>query len=68
MNTIQKTKARFQSLFQRKPNRFLVRLLEQSEIVVQGTQALIDYMESRARRMPLSYVNTKNRQMRSDAS
>jgi uncharacterized protein Yka (UPF0111/DUF47 family) len=44
MNTLQKTKARVQQLFQRKPNRFLMRLLEQSEIVVQGTQALQDYM------------------------
>ena len=45
MNTLQKTKARFQQLFQRKSNRFIIRLLEQSEIVVQGTQALIDYMD-----------------------
>ncbi len=31
-------------LFQRKPNRFLKRLSEQSAIVILGTEALIDYM------------------------
>lgn len=45
MNTLQKTKARVQQIFQRKSNRFLARLLEQSAIVVLGTQALIEYME-----------------------
>ncbi len=45
MNTLQKTKARVQQLFQRKSNRFLARLLEQSSTVVLGTQALIEYME-----------------------
>jgi predicted phosphate transport protein (TIGR00153 family) len=45
MNTLQKTKARVQQLFQRKSNRFLDRLLEQSSIVCLGTQALIEYME-----------------------
>jgi len=45
MNTLQKTKARVQQIFQRKSNRFLARLLEQSAIGVLGTQALIDYMD-----------------------
>ncbi|MBZ0281503.1 MAG: DUF47 family protein [Anaerolineae bacterium] len=39
-----KTKDRVQRLFQRKPNRFIKRLGEQSVIVVQGTEALIAYM------------------------
>lgn len=46
MNTLQKTKVRVQQMFQRKSNRFLIRLLEQSAIVSEGTQALIDYMET----------------------
>jgi uncharacterized protein len=37
-------KLRVTSLFQRKPNRFIARLLEQSCIVVEGTSALVDYM------------------------
>lgn len=45
MNAINKTRQRIQDLFHRKPNRFIARLLEQSAIVVDGTQALIDYME-----------------------
>ena len=45
MNALQKTRARVQQIFQRKSNRFLARLLEQSAIGVLGTQALIDYMD-----------------------
>jgi predicted phosphate transport protein (TIGR00153 family) len=33
------------SLFQRRPNRFIERLREQATIVVQGTEALLEYME-----------------------
>jgi uncharacterized protein len=45
MNVITLTKQRMQTLFQRKPNKFITRLLEQAVIVVDGTQALIDYMD-----------------------
>jgi uncharacterized protein len=45
MNVLTLTKQRMQTLFQRKPNKFITRLLEQAAIVVDGTQALIDYME-----------------------
>jgi uncharacterized protein len=45
MNVITLTKQRMQNLFQRKPNKFITRLLEQAVIVVDGTQALIDYMD-----------------------
>jgi predicted phosphate transport protein (TIGR00153 family) len=45
MKLFQKARGRVQQLFQPKQNRFLARLLEQSEIVVLGTQALMDYME-----------------------
>lgn len=34
-----------QRIFQRKPNHFLTRLIEQSELVVQGTGAMQDYMK-----------------------
>jgi predicted phosphate transport protein (TIGR00153 family) len=34
-----------QRIFQRKPNHFLCRLIEQSELVVQGTGAMQDYMK-----------------------
>lgn len=44
MNWFSLTRQRMQQLFQRKPNRFIARLLEQSVIGVEGTQALIDYM------------------------
>jgi predicted phosphate transport protein (TIGR00153 family) len=36
---------RVRGLFQRKPNHFITRLHEQAEVVVAGTQALVDYME-----------------------
>jgi uncharacterized protein len=36
---------RVRGLFQRKPNHFISRLREQAEVVVAGTQALVDYME-----------------------
>lgn len=39
-----KTRDRLQRIFQRKPNPFIKRVGEQSVIVVQGTEALIDYM------------------------
>lgn len=39
-----KTRDRLQRIFQRKPNPFIKRVGEQSAIVVQGTEALIDYM------------------------
>ncbi len=42
---ISKTKQRFQSLFQRRPNRFIVRLHEQTEVVLRGTEALHSYMK-----------------------
>ncbi len=45
MNVLTKTSQRVKSLFERKPNRFISRLLEQSVILVQGTEALIDYMD-----------------------
>jgi uncharacterized protein len=45
MNVITSTKQRMQTLFQRKPNKFITRLSEQAAIVVDGTEALIDYME-----------------------
>lgn len=45
MHVLSLTKQRVQNLFRRKPNKFISRLLEQSEIVVDGTQALIDYMD-----------------------
>ncbi|MFO7320575.1 MAG: DUF47 family protein [Chloroflexota bacterium] len=45
MNAVKKTRQRIQDLFSRKPNRFIARLLQQSAIVVEGTQALIDYMD-----------------------
>lgn len=38
-------KQRVHALFQSKPNLFITRLYEQAAIVVQGTGALIDYME-----------------------
>lgn len=34
-----------QKVFRRKPNHFLIRLVEQSSLVVSGTQALQDYMK-----------------------
>lgn len=39
-----KIRDRVQHLFQRKPNAFIKRVGEQSAIVTQGTEALIDYM------------------------
>jgi predicted phosphate transport protein (TIGR00153 family) len=45
MNVLKATRQRVQTVFQRRPNRFLARLNEQSVVVVQGTQALIDYMD-----------------------
>lgn len=45
MHVLSLTKQRVQNLFRRKPNKFINRLLEQSVIVVDGTQALIDYMD-----------------------
>jgi uncharacterized protein len=45
MNMINYTRQRVQHLFQRRPNKFITRLLEQATVVVEGTQALIDYMD-----------------------
>lgn len=44
MNLFAKSRQRVQRLFQRKPDHFIQRLNEQSAIVVQGTEALIAYM------------------------
>lgn len=38
-------KQRVRSLFERRPNHFIVRLCEQARVVVQGTNALLDYMD-----------------------
>ncbi len=45
MNMLQSTRQRLRGMFHRKQNRFIGRLLEQSTIVADGTQALIDYMD-----------------------
>lgn len=45
MRFVSTARERVLRLFQRKPDRFIMRLCEQSAIVVQGTEALIDYME-----------------------
>lgn len=44
MRVFTNVKGRVQNFFQRKPNRFIERLREQAAIVVEGTEALIDYM------------------------
>lgn len=44
MNIITRFRQYIQSLFQRKSNRFILRLHEQATIVVDGAQALVDYM------------------------
>jgi len=44
MNVLVYAKQRVQHLFQAKPNHFIQRLLEQSALGLQGTEALIDYM------------------------
>lgn len=45
MNMLANARQRVRSLFHRKPNRFIERLNEQAQIVVQGTDALIEYMD-----------------------
>lgn len=40
-----RTRDRIKHMFQRSPNLFIVRLIEQSRIVQEGTEALIDYMK-----------------------
>lgn len=45
MSVVSSARQRIRTIFQRKPNRFISRLQEQSAIVVRGTEALIDYME-----------------------
>jgi predicted phosphate transport protein (TIGR00153 family) len=45
MNLLSGTRQRMREIFQRRPNRFIERLREQAVIVVQGTEALLEYME-----------------------
>jgi uncharacterized protein len=57
MNVLALTKQRVQSLFQRKPNHFINRLLEQSAIVVEGTSALMIYMSKPSNKNALRVRN-----------
>jgi predicted phosphate transport protein (TIGR00153 family) len=45
MSALSVARQRIKTIFQRRPNHFINRLSEQSAIVVQGTEALIDYMD-----------------------
>jgi uncharacterized protein len=45
MNLVSYATQRVRGLFQRQPNHFISRLCEQSAIVIEGTEALIDYMD-----------------------
>ena len=45
MNLLTGTRQRVRNIFQRRPNRFIERLREQAVIVVQGTEALLEYMD-----------------------
>lgn len=45
MNLITGTRQRMRDIFQRRPNRFIQRLREQSAILVLGTEALLEYMD-----------------------
>jgi uncharacterized protein len=45
MRLLSNTKQRVGSLFRRRPNRFIERLRQQAVIVVDGTEALLEYME-----------------------
>jgi hypothetical protein len=45
MNLLSGTRQRVRNIFQRRPNRFIERLREQAVIVVQGTEALLEYMD-----------------------
>ncbi len=49
MGIFSRIKLRAQSVTQRKPNRFISRLYHQSRIVVEGTQAFVDYMNAPTR-------------------
>src|SRR6266536_2955622 len=44
MNNLKLQVERFKSLFQRKPNRFIIQLSGQASITVSGMDALLDYM------------------------
>ncbi len=46
LNPLPYMQQRVNNAFRRKPNRFLARLYEQTNIVVAGTAALMDYMDS----------------------
>jgi hypothetical protein len=56
-------KQRVQSLFQRRPNHFITRLCEQTVIVVQGTNALVDYWKP-SRRTLLAAPERRRRSRR----
>jgi uncharacterized protein len=45
LRVISNAKGRVQRLFTRKPDRFIIRLTQQAAIIVEGTEALIDYMD-----------------------